>query len=377
MGRSNNEVGGYRGRRTATDILKLIAIILGVLVILALAGVVYLQRYLVRTEDGVRLELPPFLQMLRQNGEEDPDPSTSPPDGGDTDVSIQPPGSQSEPVTVPEPEPEKPGLGLQVSLDEVLDGSAAARLEAAGAEVLIVEVKNQEGELAWLSGLSMAEKSKVNGTREAGEALRQWNAGEGYTVALVRCFQDNSAAYHCNSQALHQSNGTWRDEAGIRWLSPARDDAQAYIAGLCGELAALGFDEIVLEHFTFPFQGRVERILKGDAYNTARLTDEMEDLLTQVEQAMAPYGAKLSLRVSRETLSGGESLSGLTPRLMERFAHRLWVEEDGQTPAPADLLEQAGITGGGERLVHITSVPAEEREVFQAVLEDQEGTSGS
>ena len=31
MGRANRDVGGYRGRRTVTDILKLIAIILGVL----------------------------------------------------------------------------------------------------------------------------------------------------------------------------------------------------------------------------------------------------------------------------------------------------------------------------------------------------------
>ncbi len=51
MGRSNRDVGGYRGRRTVTDILKLIAIILGVLVVLAVAGVIYLQRYVVYTDE--------------------------------------------------------------------------------------------------------------------------------------------------------------------------------------------------------------------------------------------------------------------------------------------------------------------------------------
>ena len=64
MGRVNKDVGGYRGRRTVTDVLKLIAIILGVLVVLAVAGMLYLQKYMVYTDEGVKLELPPFLQML-------------------------------------------------------------------------------------------------------------------------------------------------------------------------------------------------------------------------------------------------------------------------------------------------------------------------
>lgn len=59
MGRANKDVGGYRGRRTATDVLKLIAIILGVLVVPAVAGMLYLQKYMVYTDEGVKLELPP------------------------------------------------------------------------------------------------------------------------------------------------------------------------------------------------------------------------------------------------------------------------------------------------------------------------------
>lgn len=65
MSRISKDVGGYRGRRTITDILKLIAIALAVIVVLVLAGLFYLQKYLVYTDEGVRLELPPILQMFR------------------------------------------------------------------------------------------------------------------------------------------------------------------------------------------------------------------------------------------------------------------------------------------------------------------------
>ena len=41
MGRSNKDVGGYRGRRTVTDILRFIAIALAVAVVLAVAGALY------------------------------------------------------------------------------------------------------------------------------------------------------------------------------------------------------------------------------------------------------------------------------------------------------------------------------------------------
>ena len=83
MGRSNRDVGGYRGRRTVTDILKLIAIVLGVLVVLAVAGLLYLQRYVVYTDEGVKLELPPFLQMLRgERAPQNPSGSVSLPDPG-------------------------------------------------------------------------------------------------------------------------------------------------------------------------------------------------------------------------------------------------------------------------------------------------------
>ena len=87
-----------------------------------------------------------------------------------------------------------------------------------------------------------------------------------------------------------------------------------------------------------------------------------------MQGAVEPYGTKISLRMERDTLSGGESASGMTPQLAERYAYRVWVAEDGLLPAPQDLLEQAGITGGTERLVSIAAVRTEGSSVVQAVL---------
>lgn len=364
MGRANRDYGGYRGRRTITDALKFIAVALAVIVVLVLAGMFYCQRYIVYTDEGPKLELPPFLEVFRREKRE-PNGSSSLPDPSDVSIVIDPDRSRPE----PEPDtPEEAGYILELPVSDVVNGAAAARLEEAKAEALVLQVKDSGGRLAWRSDLYPARRAEVNAPQSNNDALKQWNDGAWYTIARVCCFRDDSVPYFMNNLALRRGEYNWRDELGLRWLSPAQKDAQAYIAGLCGELAALGFDEILLEQFHFPTQGNLENIKQGDRYDPAHFTGELEAFLDQVRQAVEPYGAKVSLRVERDVLAGEESVSGVAAAMLEQYAHRIWVEEDGSLPAPLELLRQAGITGGAERLVSIANQRGGGGAVVQAVF---------
>ena len=55
-------------------------------------------------------------------------------------------------------------------------------------------------------------------------------------------------------------------------------------------------------------------------------------------------------------------------RKLNDWTGRIWTAEDGLQPAPLDLLEQAGISGGRDRLVAIAAAPGEDRSGPQAVL---------
>lgn len=364
MGRANRDYGGYRGRRTVTDALKFIAVALTVIVVLVLGGMLYCQRYIVYTDEGPKLELPPFLEMFRRE-KGDPGGSTSLPDPGDVSVIIDPEGSQ--PSAVPG-EPGEEDYILELPVSDVIGGTAAGKLEEVKAEALVLQMKAPSGQLAWRSGLFAADWSGVNAPQSNNDALKQWNEGEWYTVARVCCFRDDSVPYSMNNLALRRGEFNWRDELGLRWISPAKEEAQAYIAGLCGELAVLGFDEILLEQFHFPTQGNLGDIKQGDRYNPARFTGDLEDFLSQVQQAVSPYGTKVSLRVDRDTLTGEENVSGVTATLLERYAYRIWVEEDEYLSAPLELLRRVGITGGAERLVFITAGHGGDSEITQAVF---------
>lgn len=88
MGR--RRYGGYHGRTTARDALKLIIVLLVLLLLLAAAVLMFGQRYIIYTDDGVRLELP-FFQR----------------EEGASDV----PSISTQVVQLPRPEPETSAEG--------------------------------------------------------------------------------------------------------------------------------------------------------------------------------------------------------------------------------------------------------------------------
>lgn len=361
MGRSNRGYGSYRGRRTITDILRYIAITLGVLVLLLAAALLVGRRFLVYGEDGPKIVLPSFLSGGQS--QEEASQSGQPVEGEQSQGQESAQGTQE-----PEEPEKKPMAALQLDVADLLNQTALSQMEEAGANALVLEMKDQSGALAWESTQTVADQARVNGSAEVNEALKEWNTGEVYTIARVCCFRDDSVPYYRNALALRQGNGNWRDELGLRWMSPAQPDAQAYVAGLCGELAALGFDEIVLEQFSFPVQGKLEKINSGAAYDPAAFTAELESFLQQVRQAVEPYGTVLSLRVERETLTGEESSSGVTAALLQNYAERLWMEEDGLLPPLEELAEQAGVQKEEEQMVRIVSALDSGQSAPQALL---------
>lgn len=349
MAYSRGGYSGYHGRRTLNDLLKLIAAVLAVLVVLMLGLLFFGQDYLVYTDDGLRLDLP-FLQ------EEEPEL----PEPGDISVVIQPQGEDK-----PEPEPEEPAMtALELPVEAVLDGTALDKLEEAGANALILEMKDQEGKLAWVSEQMGSYMEHVNGgDQEVNEALKRWNQGEVYTVARVCCFRDNTVPYYRRAMAIRSGQGNWRDELGLRWMDPASEETQDYLAALCGELAQLGFDEIVLEQCSFPIRGNRQTISEG--VDPARYPQVMDQFLAQVERTLAAGETKLSIRIEREHLTGENG--GLTSTTLNKSG-RLWMERDGESPNLTVALVAAGITDAQERLVELTSDLSGEEEGPRAVL---------
>lgn len=358
MRRSQRGYSSYRGRRTLTDVLKIVAAVLGVLAVVLLVAV------WIGGKDGLPLKLPDVFQQDGGQSDVSGDGQEDDQSGGTGSESGQEEPDTSQPE---QPEQESVMTALELPVSAILDGTAAAQLEQAGANALVLTMKDEEGLLAWNSQQALAQSYGVNaGDETVQQQLQAWNQGEVYTVARVCCFRDNTIPYHRNDLAMRASYGNWRDEKGLRWLNPASEGAREYLAGLCGELAAMGFDEILLECAGFPTAGSVDRITSG-AGEQAQAVSAFVEL---VEQAVAPYGTKISLRVEAGTLTGELPECGITAGLLSQLEGQIWMVA-GTEPAPQALLTQAGVTGGEERLVAIVPQLEQDTQIAQAELLDE------
>ena len=359
MGRRNGGYGGYRGRRTFHDMLKWVAAVLAALVVILVGVLVFGQRYLVFRAQGVRLELPFF----RQKDDQKPDP-------GDVSLEVRPQGDQSG----EDQSAQKPGAdetealrAVELPMSAVQDGTARSRLEQAGANALILEMKDSQGDLAWRSGESLAARVS-SGDETINGALEDWNRGDVYTIARVCAFRDNTVPYQNNSVALKASYGNWRDELGLRWLNPDSEKARSYLIGLCRELAQLGFDEIMLDQCWFPTQGKLDQIVKNGSYADGRFAESVEDLFAQLSQAVEPYGTRLSVRLP-ENYQGAAATGGLSEKCLKNDIQRIWtIPEAGETGA--ELAQRLGLANAREKLAALTGQFAPEGPEAQGIIDE-------
>ena len=258
MYRGRREVGGYRGRKTASEVLRWIAAILLVLVIAVLTAlwlggdrlVAWQEKQAQKRQEAASSQSVSEEQSSASQG------AASIPDAPDASATPEP-EPQPEPAPVV-PEPVQGMRAVELPLSALLDGTAAQSLTERGADAVVVTMKDREGKLGWQSQQPLAAKAEVNSTTaDVNQKLTQWNTGDTWTVARVVCFRDNAVPYHQNSVALRASYGNWRDEAKLRWMDPLSADVQSYIVGLVGELAQLGFDEILLEDCALPIAGNL------------------------------------------------------------------------------------------------------------------------
>ena len=359
MGRRNGGYGGYRGRRTFHDILKWVAAILAVLVVILAGVLVFGQRYLVFRDQGVRLELP----FLHQKDGQQSGP-------GDVSLEVRPQGEQSG----EDQSAQKPGAdetealrAVELPLSAVQDGTALSQLEQAGADALILEMKDSQGSLAWQSGESLA-AMVTTGSEAVNAALEEWNRGDVYTIARVCAFRDNTLPYQDNRVVLKAGYGNWRDEEKLRWLDPDSETARAYIVGLCRELAQLGFDEIMLDQCWFPTQGKLDQIVKNGSYADGRFAESVEDLFAQLSQAVEPYGTRLSVRLPKG-YQGADAPGGLSAKCLETYVRRIWVdpaEEEGEEM----LAQRIGLENDRKKLAALTGQFAPEGPEAQGIIDE-------
>lgn len=208
-------------------------------------------------------------------------------------------------------EAEKVSTANAITLDAGQIDQAEAL--AVGYDTVVLPMQNEDGSLNYVSCLPLAVESGASwGDPGRNQRLRALNErAELHTVAEISCLRDQVLIQNDPALSLRRVSGSpWRDGAGYGWLDPGEARVEAYLIGVCRELADLGFDEIILTHCAYPTEGAVECLKPlGDK------TGALEKLVRQLQGAVADWDTTLALRACADA-DAPESASGQTAALL-------------------------------------------------------------
>lgn len=213
----------------------------------------------------------------------------------------------------------EPLHAIQLSQEAILNGNAADLVSSAHCNSAIFDMRGETGRLFYVSQLPLAVKAGASSALPGlNDAIRAMNEDPNlYTIAKVSCFPDSKLTQFDPDLALIRESGSlWLDSAGRAWLSPKEDWVQAYLLDICLELAALGFDEILLTHSAYPSEDIATWVEDASLSRTAVL----EDFYAEMRQTLEEQDVRLSILWESPQLSGnGQSFPAIASA-----AHRVW-----------------------------------------------------
>ena len=229
---------------------------IAVLVLLVLAAVLllcwflWLQRYVVYTEDGAKLDFNISLQF--PEGE-----VAKPPQSGESVEFIY--GDEVEdPVSATKAWERFSGYYVTI---EAMREDFSAVLEQidilpSGAAVML-EMKSIRGEFCYNTSLGhIAEDVPIE---KLGQLITRLKENNCYLIAKVPAFRDyyffmdDERTRVPYGLARDGGNGAlWMDKQSCYWFNPASEGAMTYLVQIVSELKVLGFHEVVFDDFCFP-----------------------------------------------------------------------------------------------------------------------------
>ena len=240
----------YRNRSRFRKAALIIGICLLAAALLFVGWAIYLQRYLVYSENGVFLQLP---------GQDEPTASTDNTIDGTYVV-----GDPVSPPTLPVAGAEEKTLstlsGVYITYNMLQqDGLLDAVTALEDGCAVMLDVKSIYGSFYYESSLEGAACPDGWDPQMVSDLIMELRRKSCYLIARLPAFRDNTFALAHQSEGLPLSNGAlWMDTDGAYWLNPASELVQTRLTDICTELWGMGFREVVFDGFYFPESANID-----------------------------------------------------------------------------------------------------------------------
>lgn len=248
----------YRTRRKLKFLGTVAMIVILVFCVTWLCWVVWLQRYVVFTDEGATLD---FNRSSNDVIGEIPKAPVA---------SLEVPIYFNEGANAIDTEQELTMLnGYYITNDMLKMQSNVEKFKLqiqrldAGTPVMI-EMKGPYGSFFYDSKLGDAEPSRSTDLTAMSELVNLIKTKGCYAIAQVSAFRDRSFGYSHVTSGLYVPSriGLWMDQDGMYWLDPTNATTINWITSVVLELKAMGFNEVMLADFCFPDTDQI--IFNGD-----------------------------------------------------------------------------------------------------------------
>jgi hypothetical protein len=268
---------GFNISRWALEHMALTRYLMVVILLLA-CGFLFAQRYMVYDADGsVRFEFP-WIKKTPQDDTANGGDSGDDKKQDDLEITVQ------KPVI-------KDTYAVELGADALgSDWQAALDGLDKDANAVAVELKDASGKLYYKSKVQGAiDCGAVAGNSTSDTAIQGLVDSDYYTIGRISTLHDSLYAYeHMTDAAVCQLTGfVWYDTNSTHWLAPEKQAARQYVTDIVTECAQMGFDELLLDDFHYPREGRMSRIKTDERTMTQQeaLALLADDIHTALEQA--------------------------------------------------------------------------------------------
>jgi len=323
----------YRTRRVLRRLCVAVLVLMLIAAVLGLCWLLWLNRYVVYTRDGVKLDF--NLSMEYPEGEIPQKPE---------------PGETVEVLFRDEPQEEEDRFaelirfsGYSVELSRLLTDfdTVKQQLEALPeGSTIALEIKNFRSDSYYSTNVGM--KAEEFDVTKVDQLIRDLKAKGHYLIARIPAFQEYRYILEDERTRVPfglfkpNKNGLWLDsENSCYWMNPAMEGAITYLIQTVSEIRSLGFHEVVLRDFRFPESDKY--IFDGDKMQT--LQDAAETLVKTC--ATDSFAVSFTRETADLTLPQGRT--------------RLYITGAAAADA-AVLAEQTGLEDADIRVVFLTEL---------------------
>lgn len=237
----------YRARRRLRLSLTVTAIILGLFLTFFIGWMVWVDRYVVYTRDGAKLDFG-LSQSFPEGSPAEPPKAMEP-----VKIVIQKP---DEDITKPtQDQVSISGYYIDSKdLKEDIPG-IIAKLEALpDGTAVLMDMKTIKGSFYYSTAVGTTLSKDID--QEQMDKLLEFLSGRNFhLIARIPAFRDWEYGLNNVPLGLPKKGGNgslWMDDKNCYWLDPTKDDVLSYLVSIVTELKGIGFDEVVFTDFRFP-----------------------------------------------------------------------------------------------------------------------------